>query len=252
MFSRIGRCGSSASMRSAGTSTTPVRIASYGWRGLNGSPRTSISPLGGLRSPARESNSRSWPWPSSAATPRISPARSSNETPSGSSPTTRLRTSSCVSPGLAVDLDGGASRPRRSRTRSPGRAWCATRPASARRSSPPRPACGTSVPTVRPSRRTLARSHSALTSARRWEMNSTDRPRSRHSRMTVKTFSARSDGSAAVISSSMQQLRVAREGAREVEHAQRRQRQVAGHLGEVDLRAPCARATRARPRSGCA
>ena len=34
-------------------------------------------------------------------------------------------------------------------------------------------------------------------------MKSTERPRSRHSRMTAKTFSARSDGSAAVISSSI-------------------------------------------------
>ncbi len=66
-------------------------------------------------------------------------------------------------------------------------------------SSPP--TVGISVPTSRPSRRTVARSHTAMTSASRWVMNSTERPCSFHSRMTPNTRSARSEGRAAVISS---------------------------------------------------
>ena len=38
MFSRTERCGSSACRRSAGTSTTPARIASYGCRAFSGLP----------------------------------------------------------------------------------------------------------------------------------------------------------------------------------------------------------------------
>ncbi len=64
------------------------------------------------------------------------------------------------------------------------------------------PSCGTIVATFRPSRRIVARSQVATTSASRCVMNRTERPRSRHARITVNTRSARSDGSAAVISSS--------------------------------------------------
>ena len=65
------------------------------------------------------------------------------------------------------------------------------------------PSCGTMVPTFTPSRRIVARSHVSITSRRRCVMKRTLRPRSRQSRMTAKTRSARSDGSAAVISSRM-------------------------------------------------
>jgi hypothetical protein len=58
------------------------------------------------------------------------------------------------------------------------------------------------LPTVAPSRSTVALSQMAVTSARRCEMNSTERPRPLHSRTIANTRSARSDGSAAVISSS--------------------------------------------------
>ena len=64
------------------------------------------------------------------------------------------------------------------------------------------PSAGTSVPTSRPSRSTVARSQSAITSASRWVMKRTERFCSFSSRATANTRSARSDGSAAVISSS--------------------------------------------------
>ena len=67
------------------------------------------------------------------------------------------------------------------------------------RASPP--SWGTIVPTSRPSRSTVARSQTAITSARRWVMKRTERPLSRRARITSNTRSARSDGSAAVISS---------------------------------------------------
>ena len=75
MFSAIERCGSSACSRSAGTSTTPARIASYGCRARSGLPRTSTSPPVGRCWPESTSKSSSWPWASSAAMPRISPGR---------------------------------------------------------------------------------------------------------------------------------------------------------------------------------
>ncbi len=66
--------------------------------------------------------------------------------------------------------------------------------------SPPSP--GTNDATSRPSRSTVHMSQWARTSARRWEMKSTDRLRSFHRCITAKTRSERSGGRAAVISSS--------------------------------------------------
>ena len=66
--------------------------------------------------------------------------------------------------------------------------------------SPPSP--GTNDATSRPSRSTVHMSQCARTSARRCEMNSTERLRSFHCRITSNTRSERSGGRAAVISSS--------------------------------------------------
>ena len=95
MFSRIERCGSRACRRSAGTSTTPRRMTSKGWRGLTGSAvdRRS-SPRSGLRLPARMSNSGSWPWPSRAASPSTSPGATARLTSSSWRPAPTLRASS--------------------------------------------------------------------------------------------------------------------------------------------------------------
>ena len=65
--------------------------------------------------------------------------------------------------------------------------------------SPPSP--GTNEATSRPSRSTVHMSQCSRTSAKRWEMNSTERFRWRHWRITANTRSERSGGSAAVISS---------------------------------------------------
>ena len=227
MFSRIGRCGSSASTRSAGTSTTPARIASYGVRGrerlagdddlaarrlaLAGEAVEQLRPGPGLRAPRRRA---------------ISPARSSNETPSG-----------VVADDEAADLELRPASPRR--RLGGARAAASIASASCGRASSPSisstifsssPACGTSVPTVRPSRSTVARSQVAVTSASRWVMKRTERPRVAplaHDREHLLGEVRRQRGGDLV---EQQQLRVARERAREVEHPQRGQRQVAGHL----------------------
>ena len=112
------------------------------------------------------------------------------------SPTCSPRTSSAVGPAAATSIRsrGGVASavPAARATSSPSMN-------STIFSSPP--SFGTSVPTSRPSRSTVARSQWAITSRRRWVMKSAERPRSFWRRITSKTRSARSDGSAAVISS---------------------------------------------------
>ena len=127
--------------------------------------------------------------------PRISPGRSANETSLSVSPTCSPRTSSAVGPaGSSIRSRSGvaSATPAARATSSPSMY-------STIFSSPP--SCGTSVPTSPPSRSTVARSQCAITSRRRWVMKSTERPLSFWRRITSKTRSARSEGSAAVISS---------------------------------------------------
>ena len=90
--------------------------------------------------------------------------------------------------------------PWRCRLGGPGRAATSAPSMNSTIFSSP-PSLGTSVPTSPPSRRTVARSQCAITSRRRCVMNSDERPRSFCACITVKTRSARSEGSAAVISS---------------------------------------------------
>ena len=100
-------------------------------------------------------------------------------------------------------------------------------------SSPP--SCGTSVPTSLPSRRTVARSQWAITSRRRCVMKSAERPRSfcgLHDGEDALGEIGRKRGGDLVED---QQLRVARERARQIEHPQERQRHVERLLPEVDL-----------------
>ena len=196
MFSRTERCGSSARSRSAGTSTSPARIASYGCRALSARPPMRIWPESGVSSPESTSNSSSWPCPSSAAMPRISPERSVNET-SCTCPADRDSTSSAAGPSAAEGRTVSASR---SIASPAARAASGPSMYSTIRSSPP--SWGTIVATAVPSRRIVARSQVAITSFSRCVMKRTERPCSRRSDITAKTRSARSDGSAAVISSS--------------------------------------------------
>ncbi len=195
MFSAIERCGSSACSRSAGTSTTPARIASYGCRARSGVALDEDLPAGRRCWPESTSKSSSWPCASSAAIPRISPGRSAKETSLSVSPTCSPRTSSAV---------------RSSTSSIRSRSGVASATPAARATSSPSmnstifsspPSCGTSVPTSPPSRSTVARSQCAITSRRRWVMKSAERPLSFWRRITSKTRSARSAGSAAVISS---------------------------------------------------
>ena len=164
-------------------------MASAGCRNELPLSPTTIWPDSGLRTPARQSNSSSWPCPSSAATPSTSPKRSVNDTPF-SVPAFRLRTSTATPP-VAGALGEAASAATSSAT---GPSMSLTM-----RSSPP--CAGSTTPTVLPSRSTVARSHSAATSASRCEMKMTERPSARSCRATLKTRTVRSAGRDAVISS---------------------------------------------------
>ena len=160
--------------------------------------RPSSSPPAGRSEPARTSNSSSWPWPSSATTPRTSP---------GTEVERDVARAWCRARRFArADARRAAvgGRRRRAGVGAP-RAVTVLRDvarASARRSGPRSPRSTSTTPTVSPSRRTVARSQTAAISMRRCEMKMTERPMPRWRPTTSSTRSVRSAGSAAVISSS--------------------------------------------------
>ena len=200
MFSRTERCIRSASARSAGTYTSPARMASAGWRKDTPVPSTRRSPPLGRSDPARMSNSSSWPWPSRATTPSTSPGYRSKETSLSFVPELRLRalTRGIASAGRpatppAATPETPATRPDRSLAMSPSIS-------STIRCS--EPAVTSTTPTVTPSRRTVARSQTAAISIIRCEMKMTERFVPRWRATTSRTRSVRFAGRAAVISSS--------------------------------------------------
>ena len=146
--------------------------------------------------PDRMSNSSSWPWPSSATMPSTSPAWRSNET------SIRLR----AAPRDRADRRGRHREPApRRRSRGGG---ASSHAATAGPSMSfddlllrADPGAMSTTPTVLPSRRTVARSHSPATSSIRWEMKMTERDVPRWPAITSRTRAVRSAGSAAVISS---------------------------------------------------
>ena len=94
--------------RSSGTCPTPSNRSLCGLRSCAGmgSPSMRISPELSGRMPASASRSSDCPLPATPATPRISPSRNRNDTPSmratpRSSRTTRFRASSAIAPGCA-------------------------------------------------------------------------------------------------------------------------------------------------------
>ena len=172
-------------------------MASAGCRNETGAPSTSSSPPSGRRDPARMSNSSSWPWPSRAASPRTSPARSSKVASLSRAP---ARSSRAMSLGVV-----GAPGAGRTGVRAPppvprSLALSPSIRATIRSSEP---SFTSTTPTVSPSRRTVARSHTAAISMRRWEMKMMQRSDPRWFPMTCRTRSVRSAGRAAVISSSI-------------------------------------------------
>ena len=247
MFSPIERWGRSAwqpvgrDEHDAG----PDRVVRDGARGA-ACPFTSISPPVGRRWPESASKSSSWPCPSSAATPRISPGRSSKLTPLSVSSTARSRTSSAVGTSSAIRIDSRRCVP----------AACAARAASGPSmystifTSPP--SFGTSVPTSRAVAEDgrVGRS-GAITSRRRCVMKSDGaasfllRRHHREDALGEVGWERRRD----LVED--QELRVARERAGEVEHPEHRQRQVGRLLGEVDLEVEVARGGVAPPRPRC-
>ena len=246
MFSRTERCGSSACRRSAGTSTTPARIASYGCRALQRLARRRGSRRRSARAaPASASKSSSWPWPSSAAMPRISPGaqreRDAAATPrrprgrstsSAGAPRRLPALGARVAPASALDRGADRLRGRLAEHVLDDRLLAAL----------------LRDDRARPRRRRAGSSRgrrSAITSLRRCVMKSTERPRSRrraHHREHALGEVGRQRGGDLV---EQQQLRVARERAREVDHAQQRQRHVADELARSRRRGP-SRAARAR------
>ncbi len=225
-------------MRSAGTSTTPARIASYGWRAFSGLP-ADADLARRRRALAGQARRRARPGP----VPRARRCRASRP---GGARTRRPRTRRRPSP---RDLERGAAsrRPRPWRRR--------------RRASRPLDGRGrrraTSAPSMCSTMLLLAAllRHDRRRRRRRRAGPSPGRTIADHlgqavgdeehraalarasARMTAKTRSARSDGSAAVISSSTSSCGLAGEGPGQVEHPQHRQRHVA---------APARRSRRAR------
>ena len=227
MFSRTERCISSASARSAGTYTSPARIASAGWPNVTGPPSTSSSPAVGPARSGEHVEQLVLALPlerHDARAPRRPAAR------------TRRRAVACRLAGRATTSRGRgrslaatlAPVPRCGRVCRLARA-CLAR-ASARRSAPRQPAVMSTTPTVSPSRSTVARSQTRgdLDEPVRDEDDRAVRPHA-GCPTTSRTRSVRSAGSAAVISSSSRTSGSIGQRAREVDDAQRGQRQVAGH-----------------------
>ena len=242
MFSRTERCMSRPSARSPGTSAMPARMASAGWAKCGGRPSTSMLPPAGRMAPERAAKSSSWPWPSRATMPMTSPSRSSKETSSSLLPTLRFFAARRGGPSLRTAAAV--------RVAARARSMRAPSISSTMRSSTPG-AMGR-MPTVSPSRSTVARSQRAEISRKRWEMKMTARPVWPWRRTTSRTRSARLAGRAAVISSRMRTSGSSGERAGEVEDALDGEREVAGRLRGGRGRGRRARApSRGRARRGC-
>ena len=171
---------SRASTRSPGTSTRPARWHRPGGRTRPAGRRRSSAPPSGARAPERTRTARPGPGPRARRRPSTSPGRSSKET-------------SCELACPAAQARGprgAATRGARADPASPARAPSAGggiggcrlvlgdgSEHQAPRCAPPRPGRMSTTPTVSPSRRTVARSQSALISSSRWEMKMTERPR---------------------------------------------------------------------------
>ena len=162
----------SADDRSAGTRTMPARMASAGCRRVTDEPSTSISPAPGRVCPHRMSNSSSLSLPLERHDPDAPRRRGRRTTRMEVACRTTIapraaarvgvRTSRLdASPASGVAAPDAAAGPSMSLTISSSAAA-----PSARMST---------TPTVLPSRRTVARSHSPATSSIRWEMKMTER-----------------------------------------------------------------------------
>ena len=161
-----------------------------------GEPSTSSSPPLGRAAPARMSNSSSWPWPSSAATPEdlarieverdvleLRPLARGRARPGGA-----WRWPPAAGPSCGSETAGG---------------WSTIPPSISSTIRSSEPSVTSTTPTVSPSRSTVARSQMAAISIIRWEMKMMDRSPPFWRPTTDRTRSVRFAGSAAVISSSI-------------------------------------------------
>ena len=185
-------------------------MASAGWRKRHGCPiHEAVDPPVGRSAPARMSNSSSWPWPSSATTPRTSPGKSSNETSSSfvraDRPLAEMRAvvpAGLVAASARASMAGASSTPRPSIS-------------STIRSSDP--SVTSTTPTVTPSRRTVARSQTAAISIIRWEMKMTERSPPRCRPTTSSTRSVRFAGQGGSHLVEHEHVGFDRQGAREID-----------------------------------
>ena len=176
-FSRIDRCCRSANKRLAGTRTTPAR-----WRRRDGEvsvpchARRSIPRRSGDAGDAVEQLLLALSF--QRRDPQHLAGMELNETSLSSGLRRRLRTSNATCAALGAAERLGASK----HAVATARAVSAPSMSETIRSS--LPWARSVTPTVTPSRSTVARSHSAETSAMRWEMKITALPRSRQ-RLTI-------------------------------------------------------------------
>ena len=192
---------SPSSWRSSGMYPIPARSRWCGVARVRSRPSSRTDPPTVGSRPSRASHSSVCPLPCTPATPRISPARTSNDTPSRaglpSSPATvRSCTSSRTSPGLAGGLV----------TRS-----CTDRPTISEASSASL-AVGGRWPTTWPRRMTVMTSAISWTSLSLCEMNTRDRPPARRSRM-IRNSSSVSPGVSTEVGSSRMSTLASRSSA---------------------------------------
>ena len=228
-------------------STTPARMASYGCLARKALPRTSTSPsVGRLLSGEHAQNSSSWPCPSSAAIPRISPGCSANETsrerlahPHAADLECRRR--------LGRELD---PLPWRRRFGGPGRA-CDLRAEHELDDLLLAPFAGherADVAAVAEDGRAIAVCDHLAQAVRDEQGRAPALLLSLHHREDPLGEIRRQRGGDLVED---QELRIARERAREVEHPLHRQRHVQHLLGEVDRRDRGRAGAVAPPRRAC-
>ena len=163
-FSRTDSSGMIPSpLRSSDTKAIPARMASSGVRGFSRFPSICMAPSSGGSAPKMARAVSVRPEPSSPATPRISPLRTSSVTPRSFWPrrSPSVRSSGAV-PSASAWWPANPVVPCRSSSRAlPSiRQTRSSRSSSARRW----------VPTSLPSRSTVTRSHTAYSSSKRWLM----------------------------------------------------------------------------------
>ena len=177
--------------RSSGMWPAPALRISPGDRLTTAVPLRSTRPSSARRSPVSTSTSSACPLPSTPATPRISPSRTSKETPRS----TGTPLSLAARRSLTASTTGpGSAGPRWTRSNT-------FRPTMRVAMSPREVSAVAMHPTTRPPRMTVTRSETAMTSLSLWVMKTMVLPRALRERR-MSNSSAASPGARTAVGSS--------------------------------------------------